>query len=243
MAGNDVNLEGIIIRLTVFKESDAMANAIGPTGLFSFFARGIGKLTSKNAGGVQSLSHSKFTLAIGSQGSYSLKEAVAFESFVVSDNLTALSVLSFIQEITAKIVQTDEAIDAYPWLLTSLRAIKAGGEPLTIGLIYFAHLLQNGGIGLDVDECVVCHKKTGIIAISYEDGGYVCRDCYDPETMQTASTKKLRIIRYLFRCGLQDVARVRFEKNECLPLYEEFARYLSDLTGTTLKSLDIVKKL
>ena len=90
-------------------------------------------------------------------------------------------------ELTSKIVQNDEAPAAYPWLLAALKAIKSGVEPLTVGLIYFAHLLNNGGIGLDVDECVVCHGKSNIVAISYEDGGFICRDCYDPETMDATA--------------------------------------------------------
>jgi len=243
MAGNEKNVEGIVIRLSALKESDVMVNAIGPSGLFSFFARGVNKLTSKNAGAVQSLSQSDFTLNVGAQGSFTLKEAKPIESFIVSDNLDALAVLSFIQELTSKIVQADEAQEDYPWLLASLRSIKAGGDPLTIGLIYFANLLQNGGIGLDVDECVICHKKTNIVAISFEDGGFVCGDCYDSEVTQVSSAKRLKIIRYIFRCGLEDISRVRFEKDECLSLFDDLGLYLSNLTGTKLKSLEIIKKL
>ncbi|OPZ35305.1 MAG: DNA repair protein RecO [Tenericutes bacterium ADurb.BinA155] len=243
MPANEVTREGIIIHLTTLKESDAMVNAIGPEGLFSFYARGINKITSKNLGAVQALSHSKLTLTIGKEGSFTLKEGEAIESFVVSDDLEALAVLNFVMELTAKIVQPDEAPAAYRWLLASLKAIKGKSNPLTVGLIYFAHLLNNGGIGLDVDECVICHSKTHIIAISYEDGGFVCESCYDPETMHTASPRKLKILRYLFRCQIEDLPRVSFTKEELIPLYQELSTYLNDLTGTNLKSLGIIQKL
>ena len=42
----------ISIKLAPTKESDAMVTALGPEGMFSFFARGVGKLTSKNAAAV-----------------------------------------------------------------------------------------------------------------------------------------------------------------------------------------------
>jgi hypothetical protein len=118
MPGNEVTREGIVIHLTTLKESDAMVNAIGPEGLFSFYARGINKITSKNLGAVQALSHSKLTLSIGKEGSFTLKEGEAIESFVVSDDLEALAVLNFIMELTAKIVQPDEAPAAYPLSFT-----------------------------------------------------------------------------------------------------------------------------
>jgi DNA repair protein RecO (recombination protein O) len=243
MPANEITIEGVVIHLTLQKESDAMVNVIGPDGLYSFYAHGLAKLTSKNQGAVQALSHSRFTLRVGAQGSYSLSESEAIESFALSDNLEALAVLNFIMELTSKIVQNDEAPAAYPWLLAALKAIKSGVEPLTVGLIYFAHLLNNGGIGLDVDECVVCHGKSNIVAISYEDGGFICRDCYDPETMHTCTARKLKIIRYLFRCNLEDIARVSFQKDELLPLYLELSTYLNDLTGTSLKSLGMIQKL
>lgn len=239
----DKTLTGIVIKNVPQKESDSMVEAIGPDGLFSFYARGVKKLTSKNSVSVQSLAYSKFVLMSSSSGSLTLKEGGLIKSFATLSNLEALSVLSFLQEVTARLVQPDEASKAYQMLLPCLESLNQGHEPLTIGLIYLAHVLNIGGIGLDVDECVICQKKTGIVAVSYEDGGFVCKDCLPETTAVISSGRKLKIIRYLFRCGIQDLGRVEFSKEELIPLYRELGQYLDDLTSLKLKSLELIVKL
>ncbi len=236
--------EGIVIRLSQTKEADAMVNALGPDGLFSFYARGIGKLTSKNRASVQALSHASFALSVSSSGSATLTESKPIESFLPKEQkLEQFAILSFLEEISAKIIQPGEGGELYPWLHDCLKAIKEGFDPLTIGLIYFAHLMVDFGIGLDVDECVVCHKKTAINALSYEEGGFLCNDHCHGESAVMASPRKLKILRYLFRVPLTSLTRIAFERGETIPLYAELGLYLHQLTGTNLKSLSVIEKL
>lgn len=235
--------EGIILRLTPQKEADAMVNAISPDGFFSFYAKGIRKLSSKNAPAVQPLCHGEYDLFESSQGNYSLREAHPLEMLMKEGDLSAMAVCSFCLELTLQVVQEDVASEVYPWLFATLEAVKKGKEPLTVGLIYFAHVLNFFGCGLDVDQCVFCGRKTGIVAISYEDGGYVCSEDFDPEVHEKTPVRTLQILRYIFRCGLKDVERVSFDPAELLPLYSRLGQHLYDSTGIRLKSLDLLQRI
>ena len=239
-----IQKEGIVLRQTITKEADAMVDCLGPEGVFAFYARGIGKLTSKNGASCSALSHSIFTLIVSSNGSLSLSEAKPLESFLPSSSdLSQFAVLSFLQELSAKLLQDGEGEEIYPWLLQTLKKIKEGFDPLTAGLIYFAHLLVDFGIGLDVDECIVCHKKSSIAAISYEDGGFLCKDHFQEGNGQLAGAQKLKIIRYLFRVPLEMIDKIAFEKEDALPFYKELGQYLHDQTGASLKSISLFEKL
>ncbi|MBO4541067.1 MAG: DNA repair protein RecO, partial [Bacilli bacterium] len=133
-------LEGIVLRLVRTKEADAMISALGPDGLFSFYARGVGKWTSKNGSGVQTLSHSRFSIVVSTSGSYTLSECKPIESFLPAQpDLPSLSVLNLIAELSAQLLQQGEGSSMYPWLLSCLKAIKGGFDPLSAGLLYFAH--------------------------------------------------------------------------------------------------------
>ena len=220
-----------------------MVNAISSDGFFSFLGRGVKKLTSKNASSVQPFSLSEFLLMRSNSGSLTLKQGTLEENYQIEDSIEAMTVLSFLQELTLKVVQEDEAPLAYPYLLKACSSIKEGKDPLTIGLLYFAKVLLNSGYGLDVDECVVCHKRKGIIALSYEEGGFLCKDHFECVEDEKPDLTKLKIVRYLFRCGESDFPRVEFDRKETLPLYGELGNYLENLTGCRLKSLSLIKNL
>ncbi len=243
MQKSELTRRGLVLRCSEYKEADAMVNAISPDGFFSFSAKGVRKLTSKNAASVQPFSYSEFALMVSSSGGLSLKQGSLLSNFQIGSSIEAMSVLSFLQELTLKVVQEDEAGSAYPYLLKSCECIKEGKDPLTIGLLYFAKVLLGGGYGLDVDECVSCHKKKGIVALSYEEGGFLCKDCLGEGRFGKSSLEKLKIARYVFRCKESDFPRVEFDKKDALPFYQELGEYLENLTGCRLKSLSLIKSL
>lgn len=243
MQANELRRVGLVLSSSELKESDAMVNAISSDGFFSFFARGVKKLTSKNAASVQPFSFSQFLLTQGSGLGLSLKQGALEANYQIEGSIEGMMVLSFVQELTLKFVQEDEAPSAYPYLIKACSSIKEGKDPLTIGLLYFAKVLSNAGYGLDVDECVVCRKKRGIVALSYEEGGFLCAEHRSFSESGEEDLMKLKILRYLFRCEESDFPRVEFERMETLPLYAELGRYLENLTGCRLKSLSLLKNL
>ncbi|MCQ2743084.1 MAG: DNA repair protein RecO [Bacilli bacterium] len=237
----DVKYRGVVIRVTAQKESDAMVNCYGEEGFFSFYARGVLKMTSKNGSACQPLVESDFLLGEGIQGGKSLKEASLVTSYVYDKSLDALSCLSLIQELTLKVVQPEESKEMYPWFISSLKAIKDGKHPYTVAAIYFAKVLNSGGFGMNVDCCAVCGSKERIIALNYEEGGYICQDCFDPSTTQKADPRKLKILRYIFRCGLNDLTRVEFEDDEMKEILFDLFSYLDSLTGVALKTARMIR--
>jgi DNA repair protein RecO (recombination protein O) len=240
--GTITDISAYVIRLSPYKDNDAMVTVLSESGLQSFLARGILKPTSKNAAACQLLAFSDFSLAAGKNGGLSLSEARCRLPIDGKDDFERLTAFSFLAELSAKMIQNDEAVPLFPWLKAALDAIDSGFDPFSAALVYLAHVLLTAGYGLDVDECVYCGSKKDIAGISYADGGFVCRNDLQ-EGVQEASARKLKILRYLFRCQLSDLSRVAFEKEECQGLFRELALYLNDLTGVELKSVALIEKV
>jgi DNA repair protein RecO (recombination protein O) len=235
------NIKGYVLHLSAYKENDAMVKVLSADGIYSFLARGVNKPTSKLAGATQLLSFSQFSLLSSNGGALSLKEAQSLKVVDGRDDLGRLTAFSFLAELSDKLIQEDEAVESYPWLEATLQALDQGFDPFTAALVYFAHLLIIAGYGLDVDECIVCGAKKDIAGISYSEGGFICRNDLE-EGVEAADTRKLKILRYIFRCQLFDLSRVKFEKAECQGILNELSRYLNDLTGVSLKSIDLFLK-
>lgn len=236
-----MEFEGIVLRVTPFKEKDAMVNVLTASGIFSFMARGILSLDSKNAASLTQYAFSRFEFSEGKGTGLSLKNGTLLKSYDQSfkslDRLAALSVLG---ELALHGVGEEEAAAIYPYFKNALEAIESGFDLLTTVIVFFAQVLKTSGYGLEVGHCVFCDSTKDIVAVSYQDGGFVCKNCLDTETMHTADARYLKIIRYLFMVGPDDIRRVSFTKEECLGILNEFKEYAFDQLGLTLKGHELL---
>ncbi len=231
--------EGYIIRLSEYKDSDRIVTVCGEEGLLSFHAYGVKKTGSKNAPSLLPLSYSSFLLS-EKGGLYSLKEGMLLIPPPYKDDLKSMASLSFINELSAKLIMEEEAKEAYLWLKEALKAIENGFSPLTASLIYFAKLIELEGYGLNVDECVYCSSKRKITGIDFSEGGFVCEKEGKIPSAIYPKKRYLEIFRYIFRCPLSSFSRISFEDKECLEIIESLSQYVKDAVSLRFKSLPVL---
>lgn len=237
-----MEIVGIVTRLTPFKEKDAIVNIVSPERTFSFLARGVLVIASKNMASVQPFTQSRFLLTKGKEG-LTLRTGTVIESYASSkEKLEGLTAISFIGELTNKMIDSEEAPKIYPFLEKALLLINQGFNALTITLLYLASSMKAAGLGLEVSKCVISGQRSDISAISYLDGGFVAAPYFDALRHQKCSDRKLKIIRQIFLAQPEDYNRVAFERWECLEIIKELAIYLQDAAGIRLKSVTLLEK-
>lgn len=237
-----IQLEGYVLRVSPFKEADAMVTCLGKDGLFSFLARGIKKLTSKNAGSCRVLTYSKFSLnASADHKSLSLSESSPLFAIEEKDDLLWMSAVSFLAELNARLLTEEDAVDVFPAFDTTMKAIRNGYPIHSACLLYFAKLLTLMGYGLEVDECVISGSKQNIVGVNYDEGGFISEPYANELTLRLGS-RYLKILRYAFRYPLSDFGRVAFEKEESIELISQLANYAENLTGVRLKSVSMLER-
>ena len=235
---------GYVVSISPYKESDAMVTAFGEGGLFSFLARGLRKMTSKHNAACQILCESRFSLYQSSDGKYlTLSESEALRPVALKDDLSLYGAVSFLAEATKRFAEEGEGAGAehYSVFRAMMDAIHDGYPICSACLLYFASILNNLGYGLQVDGCVHCGKKEGIVGISFEEGGFLCEQCAD-ELTERPGARELKILRYAFRFKKEDFARVAFEDKESIALLSRLAAYAEQATGVRLKSLVLLER-
>ena len=238
-----MEFEGIVIRLTPFRDHDAMVTVLSNDKMRSFLVRGALKYDSKLGPSANMYTRSRFQLMRGKDG-YALRNGEIIDSYEnIKTNIDCLAVEDFIGELTNKLIQSDDACDVYPSLVKSLELLNSGFSPYTVALIYFAKVLSVAGFGLNVDSCQICGKKDDIVALSYKDGGFICRDCLSPLKHVKSDPTKLKIIRYIFKVDLANYNKVEFDKKVCISLINELAKFLDDVSQLNLKSIELLKKI
>lgn len=238
-----MEFEGIVIRLTPFRDHDAMVTVLSNDKIRSFLARGALKYESKSGPSVNIYTKSRFQLMRGKEG-YALRNGEILDSFQkIKTNIDCLAVEDFLGELTNKLIQSDDAPEIYPFLERSLTLLDKGFSPFTVALIYFAKVLMVSGYSLNVDSCQICGKKDQIVALSYRDGGFICRDCFSPLKHAKWDVNKLKMIRYIFKVDIDNFNKVDFPKEDCLVLINELSKFIDDIAQLNLKSIELLKKI
>lgn len=230
-------IEGIVLRTTPFKDNDMMVNVISSDGLYSFLARGVMKLESKNSTSINRLAKSLFCLSKGKDG-YSLRQGSLIDSFENSkSSLESLLSLDFINEVTIKLVNNNEdASSVYPVLNKTLCLLDDGFDQISTCLLYLASLLKKIGSGLDVDECVICHEKGQIGAISYLDGGFICPNCFNALKHVRYDKEQLNIVRYIFKVDIDKYGTTAFSKEKAIAILKDLVIFTENTFDIKIKS-------
>lgn len=241
MKGKITNYEGYVLKVSDYKDNDAVVTFLSKDGILVFSAKGIKKPTSKNRSSISLLSKSRVSiLEVGDKKL--LTESSTLTSPKINDDYLLSVCLMFISELNNKIIDgIDE--EAFEWLDALMKNLNAGiSNPLTQVSIYFAQILRILGYGLEVDKCVICGKKKDIIGISISDGGFICREDLEYEN-QKKDPYFLKMIRFSFKCKPQDMQRVKFENKDALSLIRYLANFYEENTGDKIRSVDYFSKI
>ena len=238
-----MEFEGIVIRRTSYKEGSAMISVLTKDRIRSFLAKGVLKITSKNAPSVNLFTKSRFQTFNGEEGDWLRVGEVLCSYPNIAKDFEKLAILDFISEITNSLIGNNDAKDTYEFLEKTLEALNGDFSPLTALLIYFAKVLKASGYGLDVDSCAICGKKTQITALSYKDGGFICHNCFDALNHVKTDPRKLKIMRYIFKVDVANFDKVAFSNEECKNIIFEICEFLNFASQIEFKSLTLLSQI
>ena len=238
-----MEFEGIVIRRTSYKEGSAMISVLTKDRIRSFLAKGVLKMTSKNAPSVNLFTKSRFQTFNGEEGDWLRVGEVLCSYPNITKDFERLAILDFISEITNSLIGTHDAQDMYRFLEKTLECLNGDFSPLTALLIYFAKVLKASGYGLDVDSCAICGEKHAITAISYKDGGFICQKCFDASNHVKSDVRKLKIFRYIFKVDTDNFTKVAFSNEECKAIIFELCEFLNFTSQIEFKSLTLLSQI
>lgn len=233
-------ITGIVIRKVDYKESDQIVEILSKEGRFSFLAKGVKKLTSKNASSLLLLTKGTYTLLEGPQGGLSLKEGSIERTADVLEDPKRIFSFNLLAELSRSFINETSNFEAlFDLLDKTLEEIQRGYDPLSASLLFFAKILKENGLALNVSECVRCGSKKDIVGISYRDGGFICKNDLESEG-EKRSVYELKVIRYCFLVPTKKIGAISFETNTVLSLLKEWGSFVLDNFGYKITSLKLL---
>ncbi len=236
-------VDALIVKINPTKDNDAMVKVLTSDKTLSFFARGILKIDSKNKGSLTLFNYSKINLTEGKQGGLTLKDAKPIKNYYhIMDSYEKTAALNFFSEVLFKMLIDDDECNFFSIALKVIEKLDEGFDVLTLVNIFTAKLLVELGVGPNVDECIVCHSKKNIVKMDFNNGGFICKKCFNNLTKQT-TLDLLKIYRYIFKLGENDIGGYEIPKDYNKIIFRNLSDYIEENLNTKLNTKDLIKMI
>lgn len=237
------SFEGIILTETNYSESSKILNVLtNDRGIVGVMSKGCRNVKSKLRGVSRKLIYGTFHVYYKENGLSTLIGVDLINSFSKTMmDLERISFSLYLLDLVNQVVKQNDDNEIFELLKDTLLKIEDGLNPFVLTNILELKLLDYLGVRPSIDACSICGSDKGIVTLSSDSGGYVCRNCFSNEVY--VSEKTIKMIRMYYYVEIKNITKldvsdeVSSEINRFLDMYYE--RY----TGLYLKSKDFIKGL
>ena len=237
------SFEGIILSETNYSESSKILNVLTDKyGLIGVMSKGCRNMKSKLRGVSRKLVHGTFHVYYKEKGLSTLIGVDVIHSFSnIMNDLEKISYASFMLDLTYQVVKQSEDLTIFTLLRDSLIKLEEGLPPLPLTNILELKLLDYVGAMPNIDSCSLCGSTKGIVTISADQGGYICKDCYQNEPL--VSEKTIKMIRMLYYVDISSISKLDISDEVLHEINHFLDDYYDRFTGLYVKSKDFIKKV
>jgi len=246
--------EALVLKQFDLGESDRLITLYTrEKGKLKAVARGARKGNKSRSGLVLPFSYHNFILYQGkSLAKINHIESIAMNSKLRED-LDYMAYASVVSEYIERAGLEDEADQALFSLLVVIleKMAQADREELLFYLIVFkAKLLLLLGVKPEIENCTVCGEKVdlnGSTPLSVEEGGSICKNCFNNNTHHTLFS--LNEMRALYKVTFAEISQLKaaqFSTNileKINEVTEKFLIYHLDLKPKSLTFLHTIRKM
>lgn len=239
------NMKVIILSKSNYKEKDCIYSAIGPEGFISFMAKGAQDPKSKyiwlnnpmTVADVEFLQDGRYKHKI-------INNATLISSPMLStNNYDYLVAIHAVAELTGKVLPDEEKHLIYNEVEPVLNALRSGKDYCMVILVYFAKLIKLSGAGLEVGKCARCGSKHEIVKFDLDEGGFLCKNCINEDTVLDLSKDQLYLVRYIFMAKDYSLPESeKFSLKDKKTILYILSDFLDGIDGVKLSSLEVLIK-
>lgn len=237
-------VSGIVISEKAYGETSKIINVFTKEyGIIGMMVKGCRTLKSPLRSVTDKLSYGKFTIYYKKDKLSILSEVNIINPFKeIKKDIEKLSYASFLLDLSEQVVkQTPFSTAIYGLLIESLIKINEKFDPLVIMNIIELKYLDYLGVLPVLDCCSVCSRKTDIVTLSSDKGGYLCSRCRTNEPI--ISKKAIKLIRMYYYVDISKIEKLEVSEEVKREINEFLDRYYDRYTGLYLKSKSFMKEL
>lgn len=240
---NEETTKGVILKSKAYKENAALVTVYTlEFGRITLVARGVKKMTSKNAPSVVPLTLSELSINPRSGLSTLIRGQVIDHYRHIKSSIESEIVADYLLEYFYRYKEENEPDqEAYDFLTGILEALDNGYPYHLIYALINIYIIKDNGIALEVDGCVRCGEKR-VTAFSIEDGGFIC-EAHRHIRDQRYTPSVLKALRHLYKVDIKNIDTIHINEEDLTVLDKLFGHYIDEYCGIRLKSHTFIQQI
>ena len=240
----EVTTLAIILKVIPYKEHDSIVHVYTREyGKIAILAKGIRKMTSKNAAALQDMTLSELTIVVRPGLSRLIKASIDKSYRHIKSDLVLQVYASYMLEFYDLYIEENQPdLEIYKTLEAILDDLELGYPYELLYCLMNAFILKMTGTSLQVDECALCGRKDHISSISLQHGGFVCSHCMTLEDLPYDKSF-LRSFRHLNKISIQNIDDIHIAPQDYTNLVHLFEMFVDEYSGIHLKSRQFIQQL
>lgn len=228
---NEVTTLAFILKTVPYKENDRLVYAYTKEfGKLTFIAKGVNKLTSKNAYSLQELTLVEMTVIPKKRISTFIKaNIVEFYRFIKEDIVLQVYSSYIMEYIYKQEEENNPNEEVFNLIFDAMNALLKGYPPKLVYSLFNIKMLALSGTQLVVDQCSRCHEVKPMVSISVKDGGFICCDCKQEDPL--FSKEQLKLFRHLVLLGFKRIDDIHYQESDLMKITKIIEDFVEEYSG------------
>lgn len=236
-------IEGIVVSELSYGETSKIINVLTRDhGIIGIMAKGAKTVKSKLRSVTLKLTYGVFYMNYKDNKLSILTGVDVKDGFKnIKTDIEKISYVSYLLELATQVVKHGENESVYDLLISAIKKIDEGFDPLVITNIVELKYLEYLGVMPVLDSCAVCGSTKSIATLSSYRGGYVCNNCLKNEKI--VSEKTIKLIRMFYYVDIDKISKLDISKQSEMEINQFISDYYDRYTGLYLKTKDFIRNL
>lgn len=235
-------VEGIIVTETKYGETSKIVNIITKDGIIGIMAKGARTLKSPLRSCVQRFNYAKFQIYYKKDKLSILKSVDIIDDLCnIKTDIILIGYMTYISDLAYQTMKQNYNKEIYNLYINAVLKINEGLNPKIITNILELKMLDYLGVGINFNACIKCDNNKDIITIDGDEGGYICKNCYNNEIVY--SNKTLQMLRMYYLVELPSISDLKITDEVVNNINNFMKQYYDRYTGLYLKSKTFLEEI
>lgn len=234
---------GIIVSVTAYGETSLILNVFTKDlGIIGVMAKGAKNIKSKLRSYVMPFTFGYFYIYYKENKLSTLKEVDIIDQFKnIHEDITLISYLNYIVSLSYECYKESKVNNIFNIMIEGLKKIDDKLDPMVISNIIEVKYLDYLGVGINLDSCSICGNNKDIITISLDDGGLICKNCLNDQTIY--NIKMVKLLRMYYYVDIKNIGKLDIKDDIKNNINMFLSMYYDKYTGIYLKSKNFLNKV
>lgn len=236
-------LEGIIVSETPYGDTSKIVNVFSKEyGMVGMIAKGAKSMKSKLRAVSNKFTYGYFHVYYKEGKLSNVVDVDVIDNLnKIKSDIILIGYMSYITELTTQVYKQNEDDSIYDLYIDGVKKMNEGLNPEILTNILEIKYLDFLGIGLNLDGCINCGNKTDIVTIDPDQGGYICKNCYQGEKI--VDPKIIKLLRMYYYVEIKSITELKISDEVVAQVNYFLAKYYDRYTGLYLKSKEFLKQV